>query len=131
LLLGIYHVVQSEDPGDVEVIDTRTPGGGLRSDISPNDVGEEEVRFYGDIGGHYDGEPFPDAGTLIIEIPNSIPGTGEVDSRVTVFDSAGVTGEIDPSGWLDPTGVLTRDEIHESVRRHVDAGAYVVEDYYV
>lgn len=130
LLLGIYHVVQSEDPDDITVIDTRTPGGGLRSDIAPIDVDQDEVRFYGDIGGHFDGEPFPDAGTLIVEIPDTIPGTGEADCRVTIFDSIGSTGLIDASGWINPTAVLTRDEIHESIKKHAEAGAYVVEDYY-
>jgi hypothetical protein len=93
-------------------------------------VTEEEVRFYADIGGHYDGEPFPDAGTLIVEMPVTLPGTGQVQEIETLYDSVGTTGVIDPSGWVDPTGLLTVDEIKRKLPKHADAGAFVIEDFY-
>jgi hypothetical protein len=129
-LLAIYQVIQTEVADDLPVIDTRTPGGGLRLGLTPDEVLEDEARFYADVGGHWDGEPFPDAGSLVAEIPDSIPGTGEVDSRHTLFESLGVTASIDPSAWLDPDAVLTTDEIHQRITRHTDAGAFVIEDYY-
>ncbi|NIQ76623.1 MAG: hypothetical protein GTN93_00675 [Anaerolineae bacterium] len=133
LLLAIYHVRQTTDPeDDIEIVDTRQAGGGLRPDLGPADVDEEEAEFYADVGGHFDGEPFPDAATLVVEIAETIPldATGEV-CRVDLYDSVGSTGVIDPSGWVDPSGILTRDEIHQKILRHVDAGAFVVEDYYL
>jgi hypothetical protein len=130
LLLGIYHVVQTEVPEDLPLIDTRTPGGGLRSDLMPEDVDEKEARFYADVGGHWDGEPFPDAGTLIVEIPDTIPGTGQVEDRHTNFDSMGVTGVLDLTGWVNPTGLLTEDQIHSRITRHPEGGAFVIEDLY-
>lgn len=130
LLLAIYHVVQTEVPETLPLIDTRTPGGGLRSDLNPEDVAEEEARFYADVGGHWDGEPFPDAGTLIVEIPDTIPTTGQVETRHTNFDSMGVTGVLDLTGWVNPTGILTTDQIHKRITRHSEAGAFVIEDLY-
>jgi len=130
LLLGIYHVVQTEVPETLPLIDTRTPGGGLRSDLTPEDVAEEEARFYSDVGGHWDGEPFPDAGTLIVEIPNTIPGTGQAETHHTNFDSMGVTGVLDLTGWVNPTGLLTTDQIHSRITRHPEGGAFVIEDLY-
>jgi hypothetical protein len=130
LLLGIYHVVQTELPEDLDVFDTRTPGGGLREGLIPDDVDEPEARFYGDVGGHWDGEPFPDAGTLLIQIPEGLPGTGQADQRLTLYDSLGTTGTIDPSAWVNPTGLLTEEEIVAEVRRHTDAGALAILDFY-
>jgi hypothetical protein len=130
-LLAIYQVVQTEIPEDIDVIDTRTPGGGLRLGLTPADVLEDEARFYADVGGHWNGEPFPDAGSLVVEIPESIPGTGQAEDRHTLFESLGTTANIDPSAWLDPTGVLTEEEIHARITRHTDAGAFVIEDFYV
>lgn len=131
-LLGVYQVVQTEDPSQLQIFDTRTPGGGLREGLVPRDVTEEEARFYADVGGHWDGEPFPDAGTLVVELPESILGTGQADERHTLYESVGSTGDsIDPTAWLDPTGVLDDPAIIAEIRRHTDAGAFVLPDYYV
>lgn len=129
VLLGIYQITQTEEPRDVTIVDTRTPGGGLRHDLRPEDVLEPEARFYADVGGHFDGEPFPDAGTVIIEMPEGIPGTA-ADLRHTLFDSVGRTGVIDVSAWIDPSGVLDEEMLLAEIRRHTDAGAFVIQDFY-
>lgn len=131
LLLGIYHVIQTEVPEDLQVIDTRTPGGGLLEALSATDVAQDEAGFYADKGGHFDGEPYPDAGTLILEAPLSILGSGQVDDRETLYDSIAGTAEIDPSAYMNPDGALTTEEAVARVRKHVDAGAFVIEDFYV
>ncbi|MHA2069970.1 MAG: hypothetical protein ACXABY_36865, partial [Candidatus Thorarchaeota archaeon] len=90
-LLGIYRVVQTEVPSDIDIIDTRSWGGGLRSDVDPRDVQQPETQFYADLGAHFDGQPFPDSGTIIIELPEAIPGTGQVDQIHTLYDGYGNT----------------------------------------
>ncbi len=128
-LLAIYSVRLTEDAEDIDVVDTRREGGGLRWDLQRDEVAQDEARFYADIGGHYDGEPFPDAGTLIVEMPEGLPGTQGLDHE-TLYDSFGVTGQINLTGWVNPTGLLTLNEMQPKLRRHADAGAFVIEDFY-
>ena len=129
-LLSIYNVTQTETASSLEVVDIRIPGGGLRLDLTPRDVAEEEARFYADMSGHWDGEPFPGTSSLVAEIPALLPRTGELELRTTLYESYGQTGQIDPTGWINPTGILTRQEMHERVTRHTKGGAFVIEDFY-
>lgn len=129
-LLAIYRVVQTETPADLDIIDTRAWGGGLREDLDPTEVNQPETEFYADIGAHFDGKPYPDAGTVIIQLPDTIPGTGQVDAIQTLYDGYGNLQPIDPSGWVNPTGLLTRDEILVKLREHADPGTFIIEDYY-
>ncbi len=130
-LLGIYRIVQTEVPSDIDIIDTRSWGGGLRQDVDPRDVQQTETQFYADLGAHFDGQPFPDAGTIIIELPEGIPGTGQVDQIHTIYDGYGNFDIIDPSGWINPSGLLTRDEILVKLHKHADAGSFIIPDYFV
>lgn len=130
-LLAIYTVVQTETADDLEIVDIRVPGGGLQANLEPRDVAEQEAKFYADgAGGHWDGEPFPGSSSLVAEIPALLPRTGEVPIRTTLYESYGQTGQIDPTAWVNPTGLLTVEEMHQRITRHAKGGAFVIEDFY-
>jgi hypothetical protein len=128
-LLAIYSIRQTEDPGDLDVVDTRRAGGGIRHDLERADVAQDEALFYADVGGHYDGEPYPDAATLIVEMPVGLPGDAGEDHE-TIYDSFGLTGQLNLTGWVNPTGLLNINEMQPKLRKYAEGGAFVIEDFY-
>lgn len=110
-LLGVYRPVLTANLSDVKVVDTRTPGGGLEEDIESTD--EPETDFYGDIG-RMDGMPFQDKGTVIVGVPSNILGTGMPRIEAAI--------PIPTTGYTDPIGRITQDDIMHAAEEHLGAG---------
>lgn len=73
LLIGEIRVRPNSNQESMQVLDTRTRGGGLRESITPEVMREfeEESFFYWDIG-HWDGEPYPENGVIAIRIAQTV-----------------------------------------------------------
>jgi hypothetical protein len=109
LILAKLYVTSNAQIENVQVLDTRSRGGGLPESVDPHGIdlpGEtrREVETYWDTGG-WDGQPVPLGGVLLVELPGAL-----------------LTGT---SGFPQ----FTQDEIERIVRQHVAAGIRVVIRY--
>jgi len=99
LVLGAAQVRQVGSISDVEVTDTRTWGGGVKKDILDAAARRmEDVRSTTDHG-HYDGTPYPGNAAIVVELPDELRQT------------------------------LEMDEIQRLVRKHVAYGSYVILEF--
>lgn len=73
LLIGEVRVRPNSNQDSLQILDTRTRGGGLKESITPEIMQEfeEESFFYWDIG-HWDGEPYPENGVIAIRIAQTV-----------------------------------------------------------
>jgi hypothetical protein len=118
ILLGI---LQSNSQGELEqvnVLDTRSQGGGLREDVDLRTMFEDvpEARFYSDVG-YWDGESYPGHGVVVVEIPSRILGNNDLP---VVNPSDG--------GFVKTDGRQKKSSIRDRVNRHLTIGMYGIID---
>lgn len=104
VILSELFAVQTLSPRNIEKLDIRIRGGGLRQ----NEVEEaleiqDEVQWYWDVG-YWDGQPYPGMGAIIVEIPR---------------------GVLEESG-----GKFTRPQVEDIVRTHMAEGCHPIIRYY-
>lgn len=118
LLLGIFRTIQNRSIDDtLELVDSRSPGGGIKPDTDVDYKDAPEARMMFDEG-YWDGEPFQSTSVLIGDMPDI--SRDSLTGYPAVFDA--ITGQ----DWADPTGRLTNEEIDEALHRHVAAGTLVL-----
>ncbi len=73
VLLGEIRVRPNSNQGNIQLIDTRTRGGGLKETITHQKMKEYEMDsfYYWDIG-HWDGEPFPENGVIAVRVSQHV-----------------------------------------------------------
>ncbi len=126
LIVGKYAVGSNRGLKDVDLVDTRVRGGGIKEEFITDFKGSyPQVKWFHDIG-HYDGTPFPGAASVLADLPASllevnggIFGKEQIDSIVKHHLSFGVypvirfyctnTGLIKHEDVLDSTGAGTWD----------------------
>ena len=71
--LGSVSLAPHAKATDVDVIDTRSRGGGLKPDVDLDKVElvQPESQFYWDIG-YFDGKAFPSNGVLVVQVPKAL-----------------------------------------------------------
>jgi hypothetical protein len=72
-LIGEVRIRPNSNQSNIQVIDTRVRGGGLKKEITQAIMKEfeEESMFYWDIG-HWDGKPFSENGVIVVRITKSV-----------------------------------------------------------
>ena len=104
LVVAKYAVGSNRGLKDVELVDTRVQGGGIKEDLVETFKGSyPQVRWFHDIG-HYDGTPFPGATATLVDLPASL---------------------LEANG-----GVLTKAQIDSIVKHHLSFGVYPVIRFY-
>jgi hypothetical protein len=104
LVVAKYAVGSNKGLKDVQLVDTRVRGGGIKDDLIETFKGSyPQVRWFYDIG-HYDGTPFPGATATLVDLPASI------------LESNG--------------GILTKKQIDSIVKHHLSFGVYPVIRFY-
>lgn len=104
LVVAKYAVGSNKGLKDVDLVDTRVRGGGIKDDLIETFKGAyPQVRWFHDIG-HYDGTPFPGATAVLVDLPASL------------LESNG--------------GVLTKKQIDSIVKHHLSFGVYPVIRFY-
>jgi hypothetical protein len=100
LILGDIYVREAVKANNLTLNDVRVRGGGIRPDQIENAIADNpEVEWYWD-NALWDGRPFPGAAAIYVEVP------------IETLSDAG--------------GVLTPQNIFETVNRHIALGAYPV-----
>ncbi|UNY39806.1 structural protein [Bacillus phage vB_BauM_KLEB27-3] len=104
LLLAIVHIREHTSVNDVVVMDSRTRGGGLKENITNNEIKKRQGVFtsYWDMD-TWEGAAYNKNGTLVIEIPKK------------VLKSEG--------------GHFTEKQVRDIVRKHIAFGVYFIIDY--
>ena len=104
LVVAKYAVGSNRGLKDVELVDTRVQGGGIKDDLVETFKGSyPQVRWFHDIG-NYDGTPFPGATATLVDLPASL------------LESNG--------------GVFTKEQIDSIVKHHLSFGVYPVIRFY-
>lgn len=104
LVVAKYAVGSNRGLKDVQLVDARVQGGGIKADLIEDFKGSfPQVRWFHDIG-HYDGTPFPGATAVLVDLPASI---------------------LEANG-----GVLTKEQIDSIVKHHLSLGVYPVVRFY-
>ncbi|HYT43448.1 MAG TPA: hypothetical protein VEP90_14005, partial [Methylomirabilota bacterium] len=109
IILAKLYVTSNSQVDNVQILDTRSRGGGIPIIVDTNDVKlpgqtRREINTYWDISG-WDGQPVPLGGVLLVEIPGGVlTGTG---------------------GY----SLFSQDEIEAIVKSHVAAGIRVIIRY--
>jgi hypothetical protein len=113
LLLGIYRVGAASIADDLQLTDTRTPGGGLVTEIEPEELDyAREAEMFMDIS-MWNGEPYPPT-AVVAKVPNEVFGTGLPDLRRDP--------SADQSGFYYPSGVITREDAQAKLNRYKAGG---------
>lgn len=110
-LLGVLRPVLTSDINEIKYVDTRVRGGGINANLDETD--EPESEFYSDIG-RFDGLPFQDKGSVVVGVPSNILGTG-LPSIVAAIP-------IPTTGYMDPVGRFSTDDIVRATEEHLGAG---------
>jgi len=118
-ILGILNVARTADPENLKIYDTRSMGGGLIP--QPTDKYPESLMFW-DLG-HVDGEPYQSIGAVIVEIPEATLYTGTTPAGI-------VHHPLLPSGYPNPSGIYTREQQEEILKRDKPAGGFVIIEHY-
>lgn len=73
VLIGEVRVRPNSNQSNINLIDTRVRGGGLKKEITKEIMKEfeDESLFYWDIG-HWDGQPFPENGVIVVRVTKSV-----------------------------------------------------------
>lgn len=73
VLIGEIRIRPNSNQSNINLIDTRVRGGGLKKEITKEIMKEfeEESKFYWDIG-HWDGQPFPENGVIVVRVTKSV-----------------------------------------------------------
>lgn len=104
LIVGKYAVGSNRGLHDVDLVDTRIRGGGIKEEFITDFKGSyPQVKWFWDIG-HYDGTPFPGAAAVLVDLP------------ADVLESNG--------------GTLTKEQIDSIVKHHLSLGVYPVIRFY-
>jgi len=104
LVVAKYAVGSNRGLKDIQLVDTRVQGGGIKEDLVETFKGSyPQVRWFHDIG-HYDGTPFPGASAVLVDLPASL---------------------LEANG-----GVLTKAQIDSIVKHHLSFGVYPVIRFY-
>lgn len=104
LVVAKYAVGSNRGLKDVELVDTRVQGGGIKEDLVETFKGAyPQVRWFHNIG-HYDGTPFPGATAVLVDLPASV---------------------LEVNG-----GILTKKQIESIVKHHLSFGVYPVIRFY-
>ncbi len=105
LIITKVYIGRLASPSDVEVIDTRIRGGGIKEEYDLGLLSGKfpEITWVADFG-RWDGKPYPGQGTLLVEIPESLTKAGG--------------GELEDS------------DIRTVVEKHMAAGIYPIIQYY-
>lgn len=109
IILAKLYVTANAQVENVQLLDTRSRGGGIPLSVDPNDIKlpgatRREANSYWDVSG-WDGQPVPLGGVLLVEVPGGLlTGTG---------------------GYPQ----FSQDEIEKIVRENVAAGIRVIVRY--
>lgn len=104
VLIGKMFSVQTLAPRDIDSVDIRIRGGGVKEKQLEAALGlQDEVQWYWDIG-YWDGQPYPGMGAIVVEIPRRV--------------------------LVEVGGTFTRNQIEDIVRRHMAEGGYPIIRYY-
>lgn len=104
LKLADVYVTQNLAPKDIESLDIRLEGGGIKEKEVQTALGlQDEVDWYWDLG-KWDGNPYPGMGAIILKLPKSI------------LQEAG--------------GSFTREQVQDIVYKHAADGSYIIIKYY-
>lgn len=114
LLVGVYQVLPTQDRNQVVFLDADRHGGGVDDGV----VLEEESQFVTDVG-RWDGLPFDPDQTLVMDVPDFVPPSGDITYKFRV-DPAKLTG------FMDPTGQLSRQDIERLAQKWVGAGTFLI-----
>lgn len=104
ILLARVQVRPNSTYENIDIIDTRTRGGGLLESIGRNIINEvcPEASSYWDIG-YWDGEPYQENSVLVIKLPRYI--------------------------LKEYGGRLTKEEAEEAVNKHMALGTFYIIEY--
>lgn len=104
LIVAEYAVGSNKGLNDVELVDTRVRGGGIKEDLITDFKGAyPQVKWFHDIG-HYDGTPFPGATAVLVDLPASL---------------------LEANG-----GILAKKQIDSITKHHLSFGVYPVIRFY-
>lgn len=105
-LIGKILVRNNFSPSMINIIDTRSRGGGFREEVSIEFIKSisPEAEFSWDIGS-WDGQPYPSNGVIVVTIPDSILKTDD-----------------NPKGF-------TEEEVREIVNKYIAFGVYPIIRY--
>jgi len=104
LIVAKYAVGSNRGLKDVDLVDTRVRGGGIKPSLVETFKGSyPQVKWFHDIG-HYDGTPFPGATATLVDLPADL---------------------LEANG-----GVLTKAQIDSIVKHHLSFGVYPVIRFY-
>lgn len=119
-LVGVYQVTSQEDGVNVQIVDIRSLGGGVKEDIDLRKavLDNPETQFYADIG-YWEGEPYAGSGVLIVEGPAEILGNA---------NTLPLTEPPADGSFVDTTGTQNVADIRRRLKKHTTAGQYNVVD---
>ncbi len=104
LIVGKYAVGSNRGLHDIDLVDTRVRGGGIKEELVTDFKGSyPQVRWFHDIG-HYDGTPFPGATAVLVDLP------------ATLLEVNG--------------GIFNKKQIDSIVKHHLSFGIYPVIRFY-
>lgn len=104
VLLGNMFVIQTLAPRDINGVDIRIRGGGVKQKRLEEALGlQDEVQWYWDTG-YWDGQPFPGMAAIIVEIPRKV--------------------------LVEVGGSFTRAQINDVVSKHMAEGTYPIIKFY-
>lgn len=105
IVLGAIKITNDYTKADLKVLDTRVRGGGLKEEITIEDIKriDELSMYFWDIS-RFDGPSYYSNGIIVIKIPNTV--------------------------LVQNGGKFTEEEIEEIVRKHLAFGIYPIIKYY-
>ncbi len=104
LIVSKYAVGSNRGLSDVDLVDTRVRGGGIKEELVTDFKGSyPQIRWFHDIG-HYDGTPFPGATAVLVDLP------------ATLLEVNG--------------GIFNKKQIDSITKHHLSFGIYPVIRFY-
>jgi hypothetical protein len=104
LSLAELFPIQTLVPSDIETLDVRIRGGGIKEKYIETALSlQDELQWYWDVG-YWDGQSYPGMGAIIVEIPRKV---------------------LEESG-----GEFTRAQVADIVRKHMAEGCHPIIRYY-
>lgn len=93
LLLGAFHIRQTNDYEDTNVLDTRTRGGGIKEDKYKEALKANKNMYSSSDVGFVDGVPYPGSSVVVAEIPEELKNimtVAEIKRRIAKHVTLGV-----------------------------------------
>ena len=93
MLLGAFHIRQTNDYEDTNVLDTRTRGGGVKEDKYKEALKANKNMYSSSDVGFVDGVPYPGSSVVVAEIPEELKNimtVAEIKRRIAKHVTLGV-----------------------------------------